>query len=58
MQLDFNSCTLTIENSEAILNVKQKRQERKIKLVDIKAHNRAQQYIEQRARRAYIALTC
>jgi hypothetical protein len=66
MQLDFNSCTLitennctrTIENGEAILNLKQKGQGEKIKLVDIKAHDSAQQYIEQRARGAYIALTC
>jgi hypothetical protein len=46
VQLDFNGCTLTIENGEAILNRKQKGQGGKIKLVDIKAHNRAQQYIE------------
>jgi hypothetical protein len=74
VQLDFNGCTLTIENgdtltiencntltienSKAILNLKQKGQGGKIKLVDIKAHNRAQQYMEQRARGAYIALTC
>jgi hypothetical protein len=58
VQLDFNGCTLTIENSEAIMNLKQKGQGGKIKLVDIKAHDRAQQYIEQRARGAYIALTC
>jgi hypothetical protein len=66
MQLDFNSytlttennCTRTIENGKAILNLKQKGQGGKIKLVDIKAHNRAQQYIEQHACGAYIALTC
>jgi hypothetical protein len=58
VQLDFNGCTLTIEKGEAILGLKQKGQGGKIKLVDIKAHNRAQQYIEQRARGAYIALTC
>jgi hypothetical protein len=58
VQLDFNSYTLTIEKGKAILDLKQKGQEGKIKLVDIKAHDRAQQYIEQRARGAYIALTC
>ncbi|KAF2025793.1 hypothetical protein EK21DRAFT_103653 [Setomelanomma holmii] len=51
-------CTLTMQASEAILNLKQKRQGGKIKLVKIKASNCAQQYIEQRACRAYIALTC
>ncbi|KAK1916420.1 hypothetical protein P3342_004239 [Pyrenophora teres f. teres] len=50
MQLDFNGCTLTIEKGEAILNLKQKGQGGKIKLVDIKAYDRAQQYTEQRAR--------
>ncbi|CAE7221040.1 hypothetical protein PTTW11_11373 [Pyrenophora teres f. teres] len=58
MQLDFNGCTLTIEKGEAILNLKQKGQGGKIKLVDIKAYDRAQQYTEQRARGAYIASTC
>jgi hypothetical protein len=66
VQLDFNGCTLTtengdvltMENGEVILNLKQKGQGRKIKLVDIKAHDRAQQYMEQRARGAYIASTC
>jgi hypothetical protein len=58
VQLGFNGCTLTIENGEAIINLKQKGQGGKIKLVDIKAHDRAQQYIEQRACGAYIALTC
>jgi hypothetical protein len=66
VQLVFNGCTLTMENActrtiedgEAILNLKQKGQGGKIKLVNIKAHDRAQQYIEQRACRAYIALTC
>jgi hypothetical protein len=41
VQLDFNSCTLTIEKGEAILDLKQKGQGEKIKLVDIKAHDRA-----------------
>jgi hypothetical protein len=58
VQLDFNGCTLTIEKGEAILDLKQKGQGGKIELVDIKAHDRAQQYMEQRARGAYIASTC
>ncbi|KAK1914047.1 hypothetical protein P3342_007293 [Pyrenophora teres f. teres] len=45
------------KTGEAILNLKQKGQGGKIKLVDIKAYDRAQQYTEQRPR-AYIASTC
>ncbi|KAF1934527.1 hypothetical protein EJ02DRAFT_461112, partial [Clathrospora elynae] len=56
VQLDFNGCTLTMD--EATLNLTQKGQGGKIKLVDIRASDRAQQYTEQRARRAYIASTC
>ncbi|KAF1937741.1 hypothetical protein EJ02DRAFT_356157, partial [Clathrospora elynae] len=41
VQLDFNGCTLTMDNDEAILNLRQKGQGGKIKLVDIKAPDRA-----------------
>jgi hypothetical protein len=41
VQLDFNGCTLTMKTTEATLNLKQKGQGGKIKLVDIKAHDRA-----------------
>ncbi|KAF1934823.1 hypothetical protein EJ02DRAFT_460893, partial [Clathrospora elynae] len=58
VQLDFNGCTLTMDNDKAILNLRQKGQGGKIKLVDIKASDCAQQYMEQRARGAYIASTC
>ncbi|KAF1939129.1 hypothetical protein EJ02DRAFT_457279, partial [Clathrospora elynae] len=58
VQLDFNGCILTMDTDKAILNLRQKGQGGKIKLVDIKASNRAQQYTEQRARGAYIASTC
>ncbi|KAF2022826.1 hypothetical protein EK21DRAFT_105605 [Setomelanomma holmii] len=47
--LDFNGCTLTIQASKAILNLKQKGQGGKTKLVETKASNCAQQYMEQRA---------
>lgn len=55
-ELDFNGCTLTMKGNS--INLKQKGQGGKICLVDIKAPNRAQQYMEQRARGAYIASTC
>ncbi|KAF1937111.1 hypothetical protein EJ02DRAFT_459012 [Clathrospora elynae] len=55
-QLYFNGCTLTTD--KATLNLTQKGQGGKIKLVDIRASDRAQQYTEQRARGAYIASTC
>ncbi|KAI1670831.1 hypothetical protein L13192_04188 [Pyrenophora tritici-repentis] len=58
IQLDFNGCTLTIDASKPILNLRQKGQGGKIKLVDVRAPDRAQQYTEQRARGAYIASTC
>ena len=57
VQLDFNGCTLTMDASKA-LSLRQKGQGGRIKLVDIKASDRAQQYTEQRARGAYIASTC
>jgi hypothetical protein len=47
-----------MENSEVNLNPTQKGKGGKMKLVDIKAHDRAQEYTEQRARGAYIASTC
>ena len=55
--MDFNGCTLTMDAGQA-LNLRQKGQGGRIKLVDIKASDRAQQYTEQRARGAYIASTC
>ena len=58
VQLDFNGCTLLMDTSEPILNLRQKGQGGKIKLVDIRSPDRAQQYTEQRARGAYIASTC
>ena len=47
-----------MDATKLILNLRQKGQGGKIKLVDIRAPDRAQQYIEQRARGAYIASTC
>jgi hypothetical protein len=64
VQLDFNGCTLTMNASNAsnasktILTLGQKGQGEKIRLVDITASDRAQQYMKQRARGAYIASTC
>ena len=58
MALDFNGCTLNMHASEATLSLTQKGQGGKIKLVEIHASDRAQQYMEQRARGAYIASTC
>jgi hypothetical protein len=58
LQLDFNGCTLTRDASKPVLNLRQKGQGGKIRLVDIRSPDRAQQYMEQRARGAYIASTC
>ncbi|KAF7577809.1 hypothetical protein PtrM4_020490 [Pyrenophora tritici-repentis] len=57
VQLDFNGCTLTMDASR-VLTLRQKGQGGRIRLVDIRAPDRAQQYTEQRARGAYIASTC
>lgn len=54
--LEFNGCTLTMDGESIIL--KQKGQGQKIKVIDFKAPDRAQQYMEQRARGAYIAFIC
>jgi len=58
VQLEFNGCTLTIDASKLVVYLRQKGQGGKIKLVDTRSPDRAQQYIEQRARGAYIASTC
>jgi hypothetical protein len=42
LQLDFNRCTLTRDTSKPVLNLRQKGQGRKIRLVDIRSPNRAQ----------------
>ena len=56
ISLDFNGCTLTMEGTT--LGLKQKGQGAKIELIDLKAPDRAQRYLEQRARGAYIASIC
>jgi hypothetical protein len=56
--LPRHDCTLTMDASKPILSLRQKGQGGKIKLVDIRSPDRAQQYTEQRARGAYIASTC
>jgi hypothetical protein len=47
-----------MDASKPILSLRQQGQGGKIKLVDIRSPDRAQQYTEQRARGAYIASTC
>jgi hypothetical protein len=42
VQLEFNSCTLTMNANKVTLNLRQKGQGGKIRLVDIKAPNCAQ----------------
>ncbi|KAF1935267.1 hypothetical protein EJ02DRAFT_507147 [Clathrospora elynae] len=54
--LEFNGCTLTLRKDTIMLT--QKGQGTKIKTVDLKATDRAQKYMEQRARGAYIASIC
>jgi hypothetical protein len=53
----FNRCAVTIEPN-SIIHLTQKDQGRKIQLVNKKGDNPQQEYLEQRARGAYIALIC
>jgi hypothetical protein len=54
--LEFNGCTLTLRGDTILLT--QKGQGAKIEAIDLKAAHRAQKYMEQRARGAYIASIC
>ncbi|KAF2749253.1 hypothetical protein M011DRAFT_465695 [Sporormia fimetaria CBS 119925] len=56
VKMDFNGCTLMMEGNS--ISLRQKGQGGKICLVDVNAPSRAQNYMEQRARGAYIASTC
>jgi len=53
---DFNGCRIKIDNGNIVTT--QKGQAEKIRMVDITANDRAQQYVEQRARGAYMASLC
>jgi hypothetical protein len=54
--LEFNEGRITLLDDH--LSLRQKGQSSKLKLVDIKAKDYAQQYLEQRARGAYLASVC
>lgn len=53
---DFNGGRVILKDGKVILT--QKNQGKKLALVDLKANDREQQYVEQRARGAYIASIC
>ncbi|KAI0993083.1 hypothetical protein K3495_g15100 [Podosphaera aphanis] len=55
--LIFNGCIISQNNDNAIINMCQKEQGKKIKPVNPNSDYR-QAYVEQRARGAYIATTC
>jgi endonuclease YncB( thermonuclease family) len=52
--LIFNGCVLVQDGNT--MSLRQKEQDKKIKLIDIDAPDARQKYVEQRARKAYIAL--
>jgi hypothetical protein len=54
--LEFNEGRITLLDNH--LSLRQKGQGSKLKLVDIKAKDYAQQYLEQQARDAYLASVC
>ena len=56
LPLEFNGCTLTLRGDTILLT--QKGQGTKIETIELKAADRAQSYMEQRARGAYIASIC
>ena len=54
--LEFNGCTLTMEGQT--LGLRSKGQGQKLDCIDLKAPDRAQRYLEQRASGAYLASLC
>ncbi|KAF1357358.1 hypothetical protein EJ07DRAFT_128845 [Lizonia empirigonia] len=56
LPLEFNGCTLTLRKDT--IQLTQKGQGANIDIIDPKAADRAQRYMEQRARGAYIASIC
>jgi endonuclease YncB( thermonuclease family) len=54
--LIFNEYILIQDGN--IMSLRQKKQNKKIKLIDIDTPDTRQKYVKQRARRAYIALIC
>ncbi|KAM4061465.1 cwf18 domain containing protein [Hirsutella rhossiliensis] len=58
--IDFNGAKITLQDTtfHNALLLQQKGQAAKIEPIDIKAYDRAQQYVEQRARGAYVASIC
>ena len=54
--LIFNRCVLVQDDN--VMSLRQKKQGKKIKLIDIDASDARQRYIEQRARGAYVASIC
>jgi hypothetical protein len=54
--LEFNGGRITLLDD--YLSLRQKNQGSKLKLVDVKAKDYTQQYLEQRARGAYLASVC
>jgi len=55
--LNFNGCMLSLKE-DGSLQLRQKDQGKKIRLVDLKSVNRNKEYMEQRARGAYIGTIC
>ena len=56
--LMFNSCILNQQQTGSILELWQKQQGKKLKLIDLKSTTAQQDYMEQRAWAAYIATIC
>jgi hypothetical protein len=54
--MEFNGAKLTLDSDQ--LNLRQKEQGKKLQLVNTGAKKRDQQYLEQRARDAYLAFIC
>lgn len=57
-KLNFNGCTVVMDNEKTFIKIQQKGQGIKLNLIDRTATDRAQKYLEQRARGAYISSIC
>ena len=56
--LIFNGCVLTQKEGDVAVELRQKEQGKKLKLIDHKSKDLKQAYMEQRARGAYVATIC
>ena len=57
-KLNFNGAQITMEDNEGVIHLRQKGQGARIEVISSTQSDRAQRYLEQRARGAYLASIC